>query len=455
MTENFFKVEENDLKNLFNRVKKRDFSGNTGQAIKNSSYQFATNIIMKTGSLLFTIIVARMLLPELFGLYSLALATIVLFASFSDLGIGSAIITYIPKMIGLNKNGKAKAYTEKLFKIKIFFIITVSVVLIASSYFISNYYYNKPIFLALIAGAIYIPFLGLSSFFEHLAKSNNLFREASKKEIIFQISRLIIIPLIILLALRLGISNHTTLFFVISGLGISYLIGTVYLLITLKKKIKFIHSKAKNLTQKESKNLKRFLIPLSATALSGVFFGYIDTIMLGHFVDSEYISFYSSSLSIVGSICAIISFASISLFPIFSKLKGEPLEKMFKKGRNMTGLIAIGTAIIAFFLAPIIINIAYGNSYMMASGVLKLMSALIFIFPLTGIYTSYFISSKKTKIIAILLVFSTIINIVLNYFFISYGLTIGQFEAVLGAGIATIISNILYLGGFIVFRNKK
>ncbi len=49
--------------------------------------------------MLFTIVVARMLLPELFGLYSLALVTIVLFASFSDLGISSALITYGAKAL--------------------------------------------------------------------------------------------------------------------------------------------------------------------------------------------------------------------------------------------------------------------------------------------------------------------------------------------------------------------
>jgi len=36
MVENFLKSEEDDLKNIFNRFRDRNFSGNTGQAIKNS-----------------------------------------------------------------------------------------------------------------------------------------------------------------------------------------------------------------------------------------------------------------------------------------------------------------------------------------------------------------------------------------------------------------------------------
>ena len=89
--------EKQEIKDLFIRFKKRDFKGNTGQAIKNSSFQLAITLIAKIGSLLFTIIIARMLLPELFGLYGLALSTIALFLGFSDLGIGSALITFLGK----------------------------------------------------------------------------------------------------------------------------------------------------------------------------------------------------------------------------------------------------------------------------------------------------------------------------------------------------------------------
>ncbi|MCR4327248.1 MAG: flippase [Nanoarchaeota archaeon] len=454
MIENFFKSEESDFKSLIKRLRKRDFQGNTGQAIKNSTYQFATNVLMKAGSLIFTIIVARMLLPELFGLYSLALSTIILFAAFSDFGIGSAIVTFIPKMLAKKDEKKAKAYTKKLLKWKTWLLIISSVVLIASSYFVANYYYNKPIFFALIAGGLYIPFMGLTGFIEQIFKANNLFREPAKKEIIFQLSRVIIVPLIIFFALNASLKNELTIFFVILGLSLSYLMGGAYLLLASKKKIHFLKSKNKSLNNKESKDLKKFLIPLTATALSGIFFGYIDTIMLGHFVESEYISLYSASLSIVGSVSAIIGFSAISLFPIFSKLKGASLERLFKKGRNFTALISFFSAIVVFFLAEILVKIAYGNEYLGSVTVIKILGILIFVIPLVSIYNSYFISTKKTKIVAKLLIFTTILNIILNYTFISYGLTFGQFEAVLGACGATIISQFFYLGGLIWIRKK-
>ena len=73
---------------------------------------------------------------------------------------------------------------------------------------------------------------------------------------------------------------------------------------------------------------------------------------------------------------------------------------------------------------------------------------------MAGIYDAYLISQKKTKVIAWLLVGTTIVNIILNYLGITYGLQFGMFEAVLGACFATIISRIIYFVGVWIFRKK-
>ena len=93
------KNELKDMKEVFSRLKNKDFSGNTGQAIKNSSYQLLANVIAKMGSLIFTIVLARIILPERFGLYSLALSTITIFTAFTGMGIGEAVVRFISKSL--------------------------------------------------------------------------------------------------------------------------------------------------------------------------------------------------------------------------------------------------------------------------------------------------------------------------------------------------------------------
>ncbi len=65
--------EEESIKEFFKRIFKRDFSGSFGLEIKNSLTKFAATLITKIGALFFTIVMARLLLPELFGDYSIAL----------------------------------------------------------------------------------------------------------------------------------------------------------------------------------------------------------------------------------------------------------------------------------------------------------------------------------------------------------------------------------------------
>lgn len=458
--DNFITQEGNDIKNIFSRVKKRDFSGNTGQAIKNSSYQLTSNLIIKFGSLLFTIIVARLLMPERMGLYSLALSTIVFYSAFSDFGVSTAVLTFISKSLGHKNPEKAKGYFKKLFKWKIIMTLSCSIVLLVSAYFVANYYYNKPIFYALLVGGLYIPIVGFLNFVEQSFKATNNFKSPLIKDIIFQAFRLTLVPIGILFLLKTNLSNGIIVAFVLLILTTCYSLSLLFFALIAKKKLYFIKTKTDNLNQKEIIDMKKFILPLTVTALSGIFFGYIDTLMLGHFVSSEYIAYYGAAFSLIGSATAIIGFTATALFPLFSKLEGVSLERLFRKSRNVTLLISFVSAIVTYFVAYYVVRIAYGVDYLNSVPILKLLAVIVFLLPLSGIYDNFLISQKKTKPIAGLLITSTLLNIIFNYFGITYGLNHGffgypsMFQAVLGACFATIVSRGIYLMGVIYFKIK-
>jgi len=206
---------------------------------------------------------------------------------------------------------------------------------------------------------------------------------------------------------------------------------------------------------KEKLGLKRFILPLSVTALSGVFFGYIDQIMLGHYVQSAFIGFYQASFNLVASAATIVAFSGAALFPIFARLKGRRLEKGFRKVRNITALLSILATIATFILAPVIIKLIYGPAYVTATIYLQIFSVLIISFPLIALYTTYYTSQKRTKIISVLLIASTVLNVVLNYILINIGLNYSMSYAVIGACMATVISRYSYLGGLVLARRWK
>jgi len=443
------------IRDIFRRINKRDFSGNTGQAVKNSSYQLTQNLLTKIGSLLFTIIIARILLPDKMGLYNLALSTIVLFSIFSDLGVGTALFTFVSKALGKNNPGKAKSYLKKLLRWKIYLLLISGGILGVSAYFIANYYYQKPIFFALLAGIFYIPIQGIVGVIESLFKINNDFKTPLYKEIIFQISRFFVVPLIILLLLKFNLSNQKIIFVTLMTISFLYFLIFIYLSLKAKGKIKFLKVKEIPLNRKEKKNLIKFILPLTTISLSGVFFGYIDTLMLGHYVSEKFIAYYGAAFSLVGAASVLIGFTSLAVFPIFARESGKKLESIFKQTRNFTFLLSVLGAIFTYFVAYYVIRLAYGIEYLPSVGILKIFAILVMVSPLTGLYDIYYTLREKTKTIMWLLIVSTVINIILNIIGITYGLNnYGEIGAVYGACIATIISRVFYLIGGVVFRKK-
>jgi len=446
--------EEKDVKNIFNMFLKKDFKGNAGQVVKNSAYQLSTTLISKIGSLLLTIILARLLLPELFGLYSLALSTILIFTTLSDIGLGPSIITFISKNLIKNDQIKAKSYFKELLKYKIIFTLISSIIMLSLAYFISNNYYNKPIFLALLAGGIYLPIVSFLAFIEDSFKAINNFKPIFFKEIFFQIIKFILIPLSVFLVLKYTSSKEFIIMIIIIIFSICYFLSLLFLLSGYRKKISFLNSKNKLLNSKEKKNLRNFIWPISATVFSGIFLGYVDTVMLGHFVSEEFIGYYSPVINLIGSAATIIGFGAAAIFPMFARLQGKSLDKAFKKARNLTLILSILGAVISLFFAPIIIKLIYGQNYLNSIPLLRYFSFLLIILPIISIYEGYITSQEKTKAIAYLLVFTTFLNIILNYFFIIFGLRYGMLQATFGACAAVLISRYVYFIGLMVYKRR-
>jgi len=276
------------------------------------------------------------------------------------------------------------------------------------------------------------------------------------KEILFQIVRFILVPLTIFLFLKTGLSDKLMIVITLLSITASYFIALLFLVSKAKTKINFLKVEVDNLNQKEIKGLKKFILPLSATAMAGMFFGYIDTFMLGHFVASEFIAYYGAAFSLVGGAAVIIGFMSTALMPIFAKKSGKQLENIFKKVRNLTVLISIAAGVFTYFVAYYVIRIAYGFEYLQSVPILKWFSVLVVLLPILGIYVSYYTTQKKTKKLAWLILGSAILNILFNFFGIRYGLqNYGMMGAVYGAVGATIFSRSLYLIGLGFMRKRK
>lgn len=448
------KSREDDIKQIWKRIKTRDFSGNTGLAVKNSIYQVSTNFTAKFGSLIFTAILARILMPELFGLYSLALSTILIFAAFSNLGTSEILIRFLSKNLHLENKSKAKAYAFYIGKIKLSLIFGSILILFISAKFISQTYYQKPLFLALIAGTLFIFFRGIVRFIEDILVSLNYFKGVFFKEIFFEVSRLILVPFFVLYVLKKGFASDINTFFIIFAISFSYLLTAVFVFFAFRKKLTFFKEKKYKFNKKQTKHVNKFVWALSATALSGMFFSYIDMVMLGHFVLADFIGYYKAALSLIGAFSSLIGFSAV-LLPIFSRLDKKRAGRALSKSIKLISTFSLIIIIFILLLSPLLISLVYGNAYSPSSSILRILAIWVLATPLIALYKTYFISTGKPYIIAKLLIAATLLNILLNYVFISWLINYGNLAGVYGAAIATLISKYLLLGGFIFYKKKS
>ena len=106
-------------------------------AIKGSAYNLLALLVQKFGGLIFTIIVARMLLPELFGIYALALSIATVVLTFTGLGIDNTFLRYLSYSVGKRNKKLSRNYSRYVLKIKLSLILLSVIFLLAISKYLS------------------------------------------------------------------------------------------------------------------------------------------------------------------------------------------------------------------------------------------------------------------------------------------------------------------------------
>lgn len=427
--------------------------GYAGMAIKNSVNHVSTAVIIKIGSLIFTAIIARLLMPELFGLYSLVFTTIFTFSSFADLGVGTALTLFVSKALAKNDEKKAKSYFVYLLKIKILLTVISFAILLTTAKFIATSYYQKPIFLALFAGSFFVIVLSLINFIEYLFKSSNQFQGVLQKEIFFQIARVLISPLIIILLLKYALTQEMSVLVVTISVLLPYIITFIFFSFMAKKKVDFLKSSSEELAEEDKEGIKMFILPLSVSLILQTILDNIDVILLGRFTNPEFIGYYSAAFNLVSPATAITAL-STALFPIFSRLEGEQLKRGLKKSVKITLLMSLCLTILIIIFSPIMVRLVYGEDYLSAINLLRLGALVIIPSSIIGIYVNFFISKKKAKMTAKVLFFMVIIKAIIGFVLVTVFVKTSPFLAVIGVISARVITEYTHLGILLLFSRK-
>jgi O-antigen/teichoic acid export membrane protein len=415
-------------------------------AVKGSVYNLVSLLILKFGGLIFTIILARMLLPELFGIYALALSIATLAMVFTDWGMENTFLRHLSESIGEKNKEKSRAFTRYFFKARFFLIIAVILVLTIVSKYLSYNIYKQPLlFYPLIFSCLFILAESFRTFFVILFTAKKDMKSIVFLDVSFQILKILFSVFVILtLSDKIKISGIFLAFFASSLL-------TLFLevFILTKKHKELLFGKKSSINKTQVNTYWKFMA-LATISLS--IFGSVDTLMLGKFVASEYLAYYRAALSLVITISSLLSLSSIFL-PIFTQIKNQRFERGFKKTFRYLMIFSIPATAGVIFLSNYLIKVVYGNQYLLGTSSLYFLSILIITTPLIGFYSTILQSKEKSKIIGNSILVSLIFNIILNLIMIK--IFIGNpLSMIAGVGFATSLSRVFLLA-LLIFYSKK
>jgi len=408
---------------------------------KNSFHYFICFFINHLGGAIFTILVARILAPEIFGVYTLALSVIVILMTIGDMGINEALIKYVSS--NSQNKPKANSYFFYILKIKTFLLLCLSAILIISSKLIASFYNNENLAYVLIIGSFYLFFYSMMQFISSLFYAFKNIKAYICKESLFQTIRLFLIPL--LLIFSFGYLAAGPIILII----ISSIITLIFLIFYLLNKYPDIYKSPK--TKIDKKEFFNFVKYLSLGSLSVIFLVHTDILILGKFVDLDFLGFYraASSTSIIFS--SFLTLTAI-LYPIFTQIDKKRIKKVFDILLYYLFIFSIPITLGVFIFSKQIIQLLFGTSYIPASIILSGLAFLIFVYSAGELFRALLNSKGKSKQTGKVIFYASILNIFLNFILIYLFLLLFQkpIYAALGAGIATVISR-----GFIFISLAK
>jgi len=418
----------------------------TEQVVEGTFWAGFSNILNRLGALILSVIIARFLLPENFGLYSLAMSLALIFMTFADLGINQTLIRYF-SLFSKNKK-KSSAYFQYIFKIKVYISLLVSFALLLLAYPISFYIYKKPdLFFPLIASAFFI----LSSLFVYYF---NAYFYAIKKykylavnEFLSQVTKILLIALVFLFLISV---------FQVLGIITVLILSNVLLILLL---LAWIHKFTPYVFVKSTAKIEKikvlsFLGYLTLASLSGVFLTYIDTVILGLFVSFSYIGYYKVAFSFVFGIVSLFTYFSAVLLPIFTNLEDGRINNAFNKVVRFILLFSIPASFGILALGKYFIKLLYGSSYLPSSYSLYILSFVIIIWIPTTMMSTLLLSKEKSKFVARITISALIIELILVFFSVSLFVRYSESAAIIAAAASSLISR-LFLFFYSSFIIKK
>lgn len=406
---------------------------NTVQRIaKNMGMSGISQIIVSIFSFILMIYIARYFGEAEFGVYSFAFSFSALFVVFADIGISQFIVRDIAR----NKKLTSEYLTNaSLIKILLSFLTFGLFALVIE---LMNYPSNV-VFIVYLFGIYTI----LSSFAELCLSIFQAYEQMEYVAFLNTIEKIIIISLgLAVIFLEYSLTELAYVYILAGLFKVTLSFSLVFKKLS-KPKQKINFTLCKKITVSS--------IPFGLNIIFGAFFFKIDTILLSFLQNDVAVGIYTAAYNPLLSFTYILTnIITSAIFPVMSRyfISSQELLGTFNKlsSKYMT-IVGFPVLVGCFILADRFIELFYAGQFLDSIIVFRILAIFIPIRLLSTISGTLLTSINQQGIRTISVMIATVVNIVLNIILI-------PFLSYVGAGIATVLSEILLYTLFILFIYK-
>lgn len=319
--------------------------------VKATKWSSITEIVARLIVPITSVVLARLLTPEAFGVVT-TLTMIITFAEiFTDAGFQKYLIQHEFE----NETDRIQS-TNVAFWSNLIMSLLIWLLIGLFSESLAIMVGNPGLGHVLTIACISIPLAAFSSIQMALYKRDFDFKTLFKVRIVG-----ICIPLVVTIPLALFLKNYWAL---VIGTIASNLVNAVLLTIYSKWKPSLFYSLAK------LKEMLSFTLWSMIEAVSIWMTNYIDVFIIGIYLNEYYLGLYKTSITVVGQIMGLITAATTPiLFSSLSRLQTNEKEfqDMFFKFQKIVGMLVIPMGVGIFCFRDLITNLLLGSQWMEAS----------------------------------------------------------------------------------------
>jgi len=398
--------------------------------VKNTSALFIAQIVSSSVSLIFGVVIARVLGDTVFGKFSFALAFTEIFAIFSALGYNTLLIREVSR-----DKTQVNKYVNNIFYFRVLFSLILYALIIIT---INIMQYPDDTKLA-----VYL--IGIFQILESLANVFKVtFRAFEKME--YEAAIIILVHLLSL-GLMMGV--------IYLGYGLIE-VSLVYVTIGLMNFIFSIALCGKKIVivkrELDFKFLKKTIgtaLSLSMLAIFALIYVKIDTVMLSIMKGDAVVGWYNAAYYLVQGFKPLPQLVMGALFPLMSYSfisEKDQLKRIFERAFRYLLILGLPLAMGITLLADKIILLIYGPEFQNSIIALQILSWDVLLVFMYGCISFLLVSIDRQHQMAILAGCTALINVALNIILIPTYSYIGSAFATIAAECFLLVAY-LYLSG--------